>query len=239
MHPEQKHNGWSIAGTLQRENAQKKLSLQRAFGPEAAGAYTVQFSLQPLGPEPTIKEAARRTVADIEWSVAGNTIRRRISIGDGTTISGNAEAVRVVLSDATPFYVNHDTSFYEVSITIIRGTRQTTLVPPILNIGDPSVLGISGGGSNDVTIPVPQGVGVNGFYSSVTAALAATHVWAALPAGTVEAYQRQNGATPAEMYFDPTSYQWIPLLPGAGQLYFANTSLTLEINLKVLWSIDG
>ncbi len=226
-------SGWSVGGKLQRENTSKTLSLQCHFAsPET---YTIQFNVIGPAVSTAVNVSSRKIQAEIDWSVAGNVIRRVISVGEGTSISGNAEAVRVVLRDVTAYNgVNHDTTEYTVSVTVVKGVRGSALIPPILDVG--STVSVAAGTVE--TIDVPQGKGINGFYASIEAVDDTDEV-VALPAGLCICTQKQNSASPPLFSSDPQLFQWIPLVPGATILRFNNASDDLLFAVFVLWSIDG
>lgn len=88
--------GWGQTGPLQTLQGQQPgggFGLQKSFG-KYARAYTVQFALQPPanGCDPT---------ADIHFSVAGQTITRRVSVGNAVSITGLCQAINIQIYDTT------------------------------------------------------------------------------------------------------------------------------------------
>lgn len=90
------------------------------------GYFTIQFGIQ--APIVAGISLAGNTIceAEILWSVAGNTIRRYISVFNGTSISGAGEGVRVRMIDNSLGNFNAPNgASYPVTVMIIPGTRPT------------------------------------------------------------------------------------------------------------------
>ena len=84
-----------------RSNATQNGSLQCDF--EEADVFTVTFEVDfPTNPAPT---SPVNCIADILWTTGGVTVKRRVSVGNGVSISGCAESVRVIVTDATVNYL--------------------------------------------------------------------------------------------------------------------------------------
>lgn len=88
--------GWGTSGKLIAGNKQQRVTMQADFN-KGVGAFdfTVQFNLDSGS---TIVNAE----ALIHWRVEGQEVTRRITIGDGASLTGTGQAVRVEMSDATP-----------------------------------------------------------------------------------------------------------------------------------------
>jgi hypothetical protein len=154
-------SGWSNSGTLlTRQGGGKgteiianptgpQVSLQVDF--KAPSAFTVAFNLTPIdNPQQFINNQPNVTImymaeALIEMTVAGNTTTRRVSVGNGVTVQGIAESVRVIawdttpnpgvygnLTSANPLRVAQANLRYQVSVNVARGYRAVAPAPPIL-----------------------------------------------------------------------------------------------------------
>jgi hypothetical protein len=217
---------WSISGTLTAGDFDKSVSLQALFA--EPGDYTVQLSgifppanvLVPIQPE-----------AEIIWSVAGNSISRKVSVGSGISISGNAEAVRVVVKDVTNLFGGPLTD-YEVSITICKGTRAAIPIPPTLLV--PLAAGF--GGLNPgaaVDIPIPQGVGITSVHVSI-----AQRIGVPIPEQAIQVLQRGAGGIGTLQAYDPRAIGWCPMAPAAVTLRIKNWTAGI-VDFAVTFGIDG
>jgi hypothetical protein len=127
-----------------------------AGGGTGAEYFTISFNVTP-------PEIGCSTEAEVTWFLEGSQIVRRLSIANGTTISGVANGVRVRVFDTTNFYGGPVTAApYYVDIALGRGTRPSTDEPPRLQGG--IVAGIGAGG----TFPIPRNAGVISVFASVT-----------------------------------------------------------------------
>ena len=155
--------GWSAAGKLLTpdENgvtADRLVSLQQQF--ERAEAYTVTFDLNK--PERANPVRPTSAVADVDWICAGNTIRRRLVIASGTTISGLANAIRISIRDQSgitgvaPGTLARE---YVVSVSVSRGTRVPTVSPPLAPLANTDqFVTVTNPMVKSITIPINIGV---------------------------------------------------------------------------------
>lgn len=126
-------SGWSQSGNLitQQPDA-PTVSLQANFDEPAY--YTIQFGVQaPQQVSPATLSSLYSAYADVFWTVNGNIIQRQIDIGQGTTISGPGQAVKVIIHDQTPSAAAIGGTFvfpYVVSAQITPGARPTSISPP-------------------------------------------------------------------------------------------------------------
>lgn len=121
--------GWSQSGNLFIKQSQQGVSLQAQM--EAANVFTVQFGLgQPQSATPVF----RKPMADISWSVAGNTIRRRVDVIDGLSFSGVGVHPKVRLFDGLDpsIGLGMDGVIYTGSISVAPGSRPSQNQPPVL-----------------------------------------------------------------------------------------------------------
>jgi hypothetical protein len=90
------YEGWGQSGPLtsrQGNGPGSGFGLQKSFG-RYARAYTVQFSVFPpsLGFDAT---------ADITFSIAGQSITRRVSVGNAVSLTGLCQAINIQIYDTT------------------------------------------------------------------------------------------------------------------------------------------
>jgi hypothetical protein len=127
-------SGWSKTATLRSYTPSVRETLQADFtsGP-GAGTYTVQFELGDYDPATFINP-----MAEITWSVEGNSVTRHVSLRDGVSVSGVGEGVRVTVWDACVPFIDGSVvpaasiQDYKVNIVIAQGVRGPSGSPPTL-----------------------------------------------------------------------------------------------------------
>ncbi len=212
--------GWATSGVL-TTNGASSLSLQADF--HDSGIYTIQFGIIAA---PTQIYAA---IAEISWTVEGNTITRRINVANGTSISGGGQAVSIKLrDDSVPLIITPDQNgTYNVAISITPGARATSSVPPILK-GAVSTFDVAPGGN--FSLAVPQDAGIRSVQCLVTVDTP----------GTKQATLIQGNVAGSELAESDASIpDFVPLVPGCNVLIFENTSATLNETVTILFGIDG
>lgn len=224
---------WSVSGEL-IQGDKKVVTLQQNF--PRPDNYTIGFS---LGSQGTGANAVfSRAEALIEWIVAGNSVRRRVSIIDGCSVTGTAEAVNVTMRDVTdPALITIPTpSKYTAFAQVSRGTRGGNIQPPILYAGE---FLVPVGGA--VVVPVPLDAGI---ISVKIELLAINPAQIPIPPGTANISQQFIGAVTKE--FSTTdltiAYEnWIPIVPGINSLLLDNQAPGGPPNYKftVVFGIDG
>lgn len=236
--------GWSVNGVLAQGVSKKRVALQAKFG--KVGTYTVQFGvvhsvLEETAPCPT------RINATITWSVEGNTVSRRISVANGTQISGTGEAVSVLVEDNTTINKlgppDPDVE-YNVSVLITPGTRPSKEMPPVLLSEDTdnasTFAGFTRGTiiiapTDQFTFDVPEDAGIIGFYYGVvgTNIITSEYVYGRMlhSGGAIVA---EFDATPGRGY----NGVWNPLTPGANQIQFTNQTSQM-ITVTLMFAVDG
>jgi hypothetical protein len=226
--PDGKLLGWGAGGVINPKGTLSpdpkggaQVALQAELTP--AGVFTVQFVTNPL-------RSAGLTLnipcATIEFAVNGVTVRRKISVYDGASLSGPGQAVKVVAFDeSTPD--NDSAAPYFVGITVTPGTRASFDTPTLQNT--PSRR-IAGGGQD--TFPIEENTG---------AVLAKFDVGPDVLTNTLDfskfAVQLQDafGVILASVQ-DPRD--WIPIPPGAVVAIFQNND-TKDANIRLVLAIDG
>lgn len=143
-------DGWQQAAVLKTGDRLKTLSMQANF--PVSQYYTVQFGvIVPLDPLFSGFDA----VAEITWIVEGQLVRRRVSVGNGVSVSGPGQAVKVVVSDVSiPAIAGFE---YTVSVQVTPGTRPSVSRPPTLR-GFSVQQALLGGGTLDLAVPENAGV---------------------------------------------------------------------------------
>ena len=221
--------GWSKFGILRSGFSTDEVSMQAVF--DEPGNYTVQFGLERTNPNPTTLFLVKAQ-ALVTWSVAGNFVTRRISVGNGISITGQAEGVKVVIKDASDPAAVGTSENYRVSMQVTRGTRGTIQQPPVLDISTTGVTGILAGTTAIFTIPQDAGVvNVNVAVATVAGAPLADNIV------TVNHTGNAPGVTLIKSY-DPRDIDWAPVLPGTDTIRITNFGL-VTVNVKVTFGIDG
>lgn len=221
----------SAGGLLTTGDPSRQVSVQCGF--KKAGVVTVQFNLSTVTPVAAI---TIRAEAFIEFSVGGQSVTRRISIGDGSSISGTAEMVRVVMTDTTdltasPSNLGRD---YQVSVQIAPGTRPDTSIPPTLLTspgGPPDAVTILSG--NSLLVPVPADAGVSSVEVTVATVLAGPLLEQAVNV----AHVTNNGSTTLKQY-DPRAFAFVPVANGTQYILLLNNS-AVDVLMQVTFGIDG
>ena len=225
-----RQNGWSANGTLNPTFKSRRVGLQAEF--EEPGTYTLTFSLArtpPLVPFTIFCQAL------IEWSIAGNTITRKVSVANGTSISGVAQAVRAVLTDETTQAINQD---YNVAITVTKGIRGASTTPPTLQppysaSGVAPRIQLAAGATADFTIPTD--CGASSVHVSVGVGAAP---FAPLPEQIVQVLHLSDAAAQYQKRYDPRAAVWEPLAESATIIRLQNHS-AVTVDFGIIFGIDG
>lgn len=263
----QRLTGWSTSGILTTglgtqvgteavarpvgPTAQLQADFSRTVG---AGNFTVQFSLIPQGIQQP--NAFYMAEAMIQMTVQGNTVKRRINVMNGTSFTGTAEAVRVVVWDTTPtnpLIYPGSPAFpaglpYLVVITVARGTRPYRITPPILmppasNFGAsqnnaPGSVTVNNSNANFI---IPQDAGVTSVFAIVADI---NNAFGAAGNHSNQILVDIQGTGPLAAFF-PVQYQsglWVPAPPGAQSVFVnvnAGGGATSAQLLTVYFGIDG
>lgn len=223
-----KKKGWQQAGPLATNDTTKFVTLQANFEDEP-GNYTVQFGV-PQPPDTAGSTAGSYSCkADIFWSVEGQTIKRTVSVGNGVSVSGVAQGVKVRIYDdsGTLFGPGGDT--YIVSAQVVKGTRPNVGKPP--TIWNP-VLTVNPGTA--VAFSLPNDAGIISVNVQVGELLAG-----AIPPSCNVSIKTAVGTTLTR--FNPTEVgaAFVPVPPGATQIEFANLSAADVYLAQINFGIDG
>jgi len=234
--------GWSKSGNMTTGNIQQAVGMQVEF--PHADEYLVQFGIQDG------LAAFPNAVADIDWSVEGNTVHRTISVSNGAAIAGCGQACKVRIRDAS--IINTGVG-YAASVQISRGNRASLEEPATLVPVVPAGATASGGLNPTIgiisvasglppvfnTVNIPQDSGVISVFITAAARGAASVL---TPLTDADGYVVVGaGATLLKIIPISELGRWIPLGPQASQLFFFNTMAAgnPRLTFSLTYGIDG
>lgn len=228
--PLSKKDGWQQSATLHTGDPVGNLTMQANF--PRAGYYTVQFGILP--PNDLVNNNFDNrfdAIATIEWSVEGQTIRRVVSVGNGVSVSGPGQAVRVVVNDVTPLAAPPDGLLpYVVTVQVTPGQRPSLERPPTL-IGIRSQHLMAPLGTFSLLVPANSGV------------ISVQVVAAALVAGTPSPpdlnVEHRTPAVISKTYNQNFDTRFVALAPNATSIRILNLSALNSYNVGITWGIDG
>jgi hypothetical protein len=167
--------------------------------------------------------------ATILWQTNGVSVKRVVSVGNGTSVTGSAESVAVSLQDLSTGVIDPDDADYKVTVSAVPGSRGSTATPPTLIplIGEavydppqslelpafPGSYSQTPGGT--VIIAIPPNVGVQSVY--VTPGEFNDSALNYTPDNLYVA-QVDAAGTIIKTYFANTSYGFIPVSPQANSI---------------------
>jgi hypothetical protein len=222
-----------------------------------SGDFTVEFSLQPLeGPSPG-NPAVYMAEAIVDLVCEGNLVRRRVSIANGTTLTGVAEGIKVIMWDTTP---NASSAAYgslsqvglkyNVSVQVALGTRPGKNTQPQLTPGpdvtnnpannDAPGFFFVAGAHGSIEVPIPKDAGITSIMALVTAGFAQGDSLSTEGA-VVELVNSVGGFTMAAWYPLLTPGIWIPVPAGADTVVLQNLAAASNGTTfyTLFFAIDG
>lgn len=234
--------GWSQRGLLKaNSSAVIGVQLQVDFSGQMQ-THTIQFdgfdNNLDVGNGPDARTAVAE--AEILWSVEGNTIRRLVSVLDGQSVSGAAQAVAINIRDVT---LNGNAVEYSVGMSVVPGLRASTEQPPTLRINGinsavPGVpiqfgTGLVPAGSMTWTVPANCGA-ISAMISSAVVGVAAnlddSDLLIAFSVSNTQIIKRLDARG---------SNLWIPLFSGTRTITVTNNSAAKTIHVSCTLGIDG
>lgn len=235
---QQSHSGgWANTITMTTGETDKIGSLAANF--PIAGLYTVEISVElPYVPDhPTGK--APDLEALITWSVEGHSVRRRVSVGYGVSVSAPAQGIQVQLFDMTDNSGGYEAADYIASVLITPGVRPSDGQPPTLDLQGFTVLP----GQDTVDInAIPAGVGAKSVLITAIRYGNANNIVVTQPApGFIQVVQEDANGLPLKVY-DPRDYGFMPLSPGCVNVLIRNYEVDLAdtaVGYTVTIGIDG
>lgn len=233
-------SGWSTSGKLDASQPGKSVSMQAGF--EESGAYTVQFQVN-MPANADVESYNFSTEAIISWSVEGNTISRRITVADGSSVTGVGQSCSVRVIDTSVATGNAPlvggTPIYEVGISIAKGNRSSAMIPTYVP-PDARAAALTAGVGNSVDIDIPDNSGINSVM--VLAHLIGATERVIAPSDLAIA-QISPGLTGVFSVYDYTDQQgnFIPIVPGVSriQLRCTTTHAATNIIYTVVFGVDG
>lgn len=223
--------GWQQAGKLKIGDPVQAVTLQADFQNEP-GNYTIQFGIV----KPPNANALYVAKADIYWSVEGQTLKRTITVGNGVSISGTAQGVKVRVYDDTattfPAAVIVPNTEYTVAVQVVKGTRPNVGKPPTLYVAPVNVGPLS---FQNINIPADAGV----ISVNVQIGVAAVAI---IPIPfTAQCIVEDVGGLTTLTTFVPTENNagFITLPPGSAILSLYNGSAGDTYTMQVNFGIDG
>lgn len=194
----------------------------------AAEYLTVQFDVIPpesTGPSLGIYD----TVADVAFTVqGGGTVRRTLSIGSGTTISGPGQNCTVTMRDQSNPVIGGG-SEYTVMAQVAPGSHPTSASPPTLR-GFPSVVPIAPLGF--IFLKIPPDAGVTSAQVYVVNATNTNRV-------TAVAVQGNDLGVHLKEYDPNTQPGFVTITPGSTAVLIFNLSAAETYDAQITWGIDG
>lgn len=237
-----KSGGWSGGGKLINDGVSNvacaaDFLAARVHNEIPSKNYTVQFNvtLPPGG-------VFANPVAEISWSVEGNTIRRLVSVTNGCSVTGVGQGVKVVVRDQTPQGIGGKVYgvSYDVAITVAPGNRSSVNQPPIFT--PPSAILAGAVVLPLYTVPplsflrvaIPQNAGV---ISSYVTAVTADGSPLTQFGGIVTEF---DVAGHAQKSYDVLNQEFVPISGQGFELQvFNNLAAGHDLQVSVSFGIDG
>jgi hypothetical protein len=193
------------------------------------GEYSISFTILPPG----APNQAVAAVAYVRWKLAGQQFQRIVSITNGTVLSSRADAVDVAIQDVSGFMgVGQPANRpYSVAASLTHGVRPNVQQPPIYVPQPAKTLGVSGSGTNELRVSVPEDAGVISFYVMVEAP----------DASKILVSQESTGSIATFPEYRPlvTPGGWVPLFPGVDVISVLNSDVANAAIATVFFGIEG
>lgn len=232
-------DGWQVSGSLFIQDTSKKVKLLADFTTSryGAGMYTAQLSLGviPAGSNPDV-------TATLIWKVEGAQITRKVSVGNGVSVSGQAQGVEIVLEDTTVFTsVPLVGAEYEVIAQVAPGVRAGRAFSPILRGVANGVVPntrlwpkvVAAGGTVQFLVPLEAGV------IAVNPEIVADTFGTVLDPYKVIATQRDAFGNVLKAWYPLIEFSFVPLIPAAVEVIITNQMAAADIRVSLQWGIDG
>jgi hypothetical protein len=254
-----KSGGWSNSAVL-RNNGSDNMGLAvnflagRTNNETPSKNYTVQFSVgnttvpPSAGPPPSQGgqpiDTLINPVAEISWSVEGNTIRRVVSVTNGAAVTGVGQGVKIVVTDQTlqSSLAIDGAALYRVDITVAPGSRPSENQPatfnPRLATGTSTIDVPPGGPATGVAIDIPINAGVISTFVT-----AVPNDFSAIPQNTAIVSMLNNSNVLIRNY-DPNEFTgFVPVTATCARLLLINNMPVgpgvPTLNFAVTFGIDG
>lgn len=219
---------YSLSRTI-KADGRDTFSYQTGTLETGHGVYVVSFGVVQT-PDAVNTGLGCSANATVNFIVNGNAVTRQVSIGSGVSIQGVADAVTVLVQDASPQGVNPPLASYAVTISVAPGTRASDTQPALVDPASPRTLTVKGAGGSTANIPVPQGVGVVGLWLTVGSDTTPDMIFNMTDAAGVGRFPFEiKDATP----------RYFPIVPGTVNITASNQDAGNTAAVSTLWVVDG
>jgi hypothetical protein len=208
--------------------SQPVAALQSSY-PQSA-VKTLQFEVipPPLG-VPAFGEFNCEAI--IQWQNCGNKLTRRISVGNGASISGTGQGVTVQLQDVTAFPPGNQP--YQVTTSLSPGQRASYNQPPTLLGFKDGVHTVLAGGA--LVLNIPQDAGAISLEVSI-----GVLVVAALPVtGKINVILETAVGVIFKQYDPAVEIGFVPIPPNCSVVVINNFDAAHSYRIQVTFGIDG
>lgn len=225
--------GWQQSGLLTTCDSIKNVSMQANFEDEP-GFYTVQFAVIKRPSTPTNPIVPFAAIADINWSVEGNIVKRQVNINDGISVSGAGQGVTVTMSDHSEHFLGSSLAGidYVIGVQITKGVRPGTANPPTLMsdliASSPPLAPLA-----SVIALVPEGAGVTSVQVTVKPV-----VFGDLPVAGV-LVEHRNTIINVKAYTSDSEPGFVPIAPTTTYVSITNLNPASAYIVSLTWGIDG
>ena len=240
--------GWSGTKNLIMGSDQEVLVVQAKVG--KPDSFTAQFFLGAAEPPFVGANSPIRALAEVLWTVKGNSVRRLVSVVNGMSITGRADNFNIRVFDFSAPPVNPVVVGYPIAALVSRGQRASLPNQPFLylnaNAGAVRGAGIafavpSGGGGTDIN--VPQNAGVNSVWLDFYIPSVIPVVPSEILNNTMRATQLSAGlATTITTGNFSVFGRWWPIGPGTELIRIQNFTAGIGVNtgfVTPMWGIEG
>jgi hypothetical protein len=226
--------GWQATEKLRR-NSGSSFKLMCDFAQrDGAGAYTVLFSVQS-----DVNQIPPVVYADVTWFVQG-AAHRTVSVQNGTSIQGVAEAVEVTVRDFKRQPTAASFEEYSATILVAKGNRGQFKQPPYF------VPAFLDGTVYDLGFVIVPPAGSFGFAVPRDAGIISMFTTASwndnsdnTPIGNTDLIVQQFGTSAFKQYSANNS-DWVPVIPGLESVNFINNGTPVAgAVFSIAFGIDG
>lgn len=224
-----KSGGWSSTVPMTTGDSSARAPVQANM--PVAGYKTIQFGVVP--PAAPANDGVFAAVATISWMVEGNRLQRKVSVGNGVSISAPGEAFNVTIQDTTPTSGGLQVlgSDYVVTVNFAPGSRPSQNQPATLFGGTFTIAALG-----NLVLDVPANAGVISV-EVIALDLGGTNLGAKI---VVEQKVSNVSAVILKAYVIQDAYEGFVSLPGqATKLSLSNINGADAALVSVTWGIDG
>jgi hypothetical protein len=196
-----------------------------------AGYKTIQFGV--IAPTAAGSNGVFAATATISWTVEGNKNQRKVTVGNGISVSAPGQAFNVAVQDNTPSHLGLTLGApYIVNVNFTPGSRPSQNQPAILNGG---ILILAPSQFHEIDVPQDAGV--------ISIELVPSNLGTTDPAPAPNLQVEFEGATGQLLKretIDTNAYQgFLPVPAGVVKIIVTNNSGTFTTDVSWNWGIDG